>query len=470
MTKFLLTPIALAAALALGGCGMLQPELPQAQPDIPAAWLEATAAADGAPAAHAIDWREFFTDPKLVQVIATALDTNRDLRAAALNVERTRALYNVQRAERLPSVGLSVVGERSGGSGAIAAATPDVVSAGIGISTFELDLFGRVHNLSESALQQYFAQEQARRAVQISLVGEIANVYLTLAADIESQRVAQATFEDQQALYELIVKRQAIGAVSGLDVEQARTTVETARADTAEFAGLVATGRNALALLAGAPVEATLLPDGFNVAVSGLAPLPAALPSSVLLRRPDVRQAEFLLRAANANIGAARAAFFPSITLTGSYGSASDELSSLFESGTRLWRFAPSLNLPIFQGGRLTAQLEVAKVDRDLALARYEQSIQAGFRDVADALALTRTLDARRTARQALLDAAARTHRLSKQRYDRGLDSYLVLLDAQRTLYSAQQGLIAAQLAEQDNRIRLYRVLGGGWNERMEGS
>lgn len=474
MTKFTSSAMALAVSLTLGGCGMLQPDLPQAQPNIAAGWPEPPTAATGLPAtdpgatpASSIGWREFFTDPKLVQIIATALENNRDLREAALNVERTRALYNVQRADRLPSVGLAVAGERTGGSGALATATPDVYSAGVGISTFELDLFGRVHNLSEAALQQYLAQEEARRAVQITLIGEIANMYITLAADIESQRVAEATLEDQQALFELIVKRQAIGAVSALEVEQARTTVETARADAAQFAGLVATGRNQLALLAGAPVETALLPSGFDVAVSGIAPLPAELPSNVLLRRPDVRQAEYLLRSANANIGAARAAFFPSITLTGSYGSASDELDGLFESGTRLWRFAPTVNLPIFQGGRLRAQLGVATADRDIMLARYEKSIQSGFRDVADALALTRTLDARRAARQSLLDAAERTHRLSKERYDRGLDSYLVLLDAQRTLYSAQQGLIAAQLAEQDNRIRLYRVLGGGWNEAM---
>lgn len=474
MTKLTTTTMVLAMALALGGCAMLQPELPQAQPDIPASWpepptfkgvgaQEAALAGEGDQiAASAIGWRDFFTDRKLVAIIARSLENNRDLREAALNVERTRAQYQLQRADRFPSVGIQVNGQRYGGP---AASTPDVYTAGVGISAFEVDLFGRVRNLSDAALQQYFAQEEARRAVQISLIGEIANVYLTLAADIESQRVAQATLDDQMALFELIQKRQAIGAVSALDVEQARTTVETARADAAQYAGFVATGRNALALLAGGPVEDALLPRSFDLAVSGLAPLPGELPSSVLLRRPDVRQAEYLLRAANANIGAARAAFFPSISLTGLYGSASGELDGLFESGTRIWSFAPSVNIPIFQGGRLNAQLDVARVDRDLALSRYEKSIQAGFRDVADALALTRTLEARRAANRSLLDAAERTHRLSKERYDRGLDSYLILLDAQRTMYAAQQGLIAAQLAEQDNRVRLYRVLGGGWNE-----
>lgn len=479
MNKPRLSLLALALSTALAGCGMLQPELPIAQPAIPVDWpdlpsappgaLPAPAEADATPVS-AIGWRDFFTDPKLVQIVARALDNNRDLREAALNVERTRAQYRMQRSERFPQVGLGVDGQRTGGSDAISATNPDVYTAGIGISTFELDLFGRVHNLSEAALQQYFAQDEARRAVQITLVGEIANVYLTLAADIESQRVALATLESQQASYDLMVKRQQLGAVSALDVEQARTTVETARSDAARFAGLIELGRNGLALLAGAPVEASLLPAGFDVAVSGLAPLPAELPSSVLLRRPDVRQAEFVLRSANANIGAARAAFFPSITLTGSYGSASDELGGLFESGTRMWRFLPSINLPIFSGGRLSAQLDVAKVDRDIALARYERAIQAGFRDVANALALTRTLAARRAAQQALLEAAERTHMLSKERYDRGLDSYIVLLDAQRTLYAAQQSMISAQLAEQDNRISLYRVLGGGWSETMGGN
>lgn len=471
MSKLSLTGVALASAL-MGGCAMLQPELPRAQPDIAAAWPEpptfvgagVTEAGSGRGVdVSAIGWRDFFTDPKLVQIIGRALENNRDLREAALNVERTRALYNVQRADRLPSIGVSVTAERSGGPAA--AATPDVYAAGVGISSFEMDLFGRVRNLSDTALQGYLAQEEARRAVQISLIGEIANVYLTLAADLASQRVAQATLDDQLALFGLIEKRQAIGAVSSLDVEQARTTVETARADAAQYAGLVATGRNALALLTGGAIEDGLLPASFDLAVSGLAPLPAGLPSDVLLRRPDVRQAEHLLRGANANIGAARAAFFPSITLTGSIGSASGELDGLFESGTRIWRFLPTVNVPIFQGGRLRAQLGVAEADRDIALARYERAIQAGFRDVADALALTRTLAARRSANAALFDAAERAHRLSKARYDRGLDSYLILLDAQRTMYSARQGLIAAQLAEQDNRVRLYRVLGGGWNE-----
>ena len=469
MNKPMYNAVALAVALALSGCAMLEPTLPKAAPDVvPAEWPlpantpDAQAAGAEGKAVADIGWRDFFTDPKLEQLVALALDNNRDLRVAALNVERARAQYRIQRADRFPSVGINAIGERSGGS---SVPTTEIYSAGLGVAAFEVDLFGRVRNLSESALQQFFAQEQARRSVQLSLISEIAGAYLTLAADIESQRVAQATLEAQQASYDLVQKRYELGAVSALDLSQARTTVESARADVARYAGFVATGANALNLLVGAQVGQDLLPQGFDLQVSGLAPLPAQLPSQVLLRRPDVLQAEHLLRSANANIGAARAAFFPSISLTGSIGSASPELSGLFESGTRVWNFLPQINVPIFQGGRLRANLGMATADRDIALARYEKSIQAGFREVADALALSRTLSERRQAQEDLVKAAERAHMLSKERYDRGRDSFLVLLDAQRTLYAAQQGLIGAQLAEQANRVTLYRVLGGGWQE-----
>jgi multidrug efflux system outer membrane protein len=469
--------LGLAAMLSLSACSVLEPKLPAADAAIPAEWplppvtaaaapaqQQAETAAGAGKAVSDIGWRDFFTDPKLEELIARALDNNRDLRVAVLNVERARALYNIQRADLFPSLGANAGLSRTGGN------IPNpgsAYTASLGVA-FELDLFGRVHNLSQAALQQFFAQEQARRSAQLSLIAEIANVYLTLAADLESQRVAQATLDNQQASYDLIARRHQLGAVSALDLSQAQTTVETARADVARYAGLVATDINALTLLVGAPVEPALLPQGFDLAVSGLAPLPAQLPSQVLLRRPDVLQAEHLLRATNANIGAARAAFFPSVSLTGSVGTASAELSGLFGSGTGVWSFLPQISMPIFQGGRLRANLGAATADRDIALARYEKSIQSGFREVADALALTRTLADRRQAQQALLDAASRAHRLSQERYDRGRDSYLNLLDAQRTLYAAQQGLITAQLAEQGNRVTLYKVLGGGWEERSE--
>jgi multidrug efflux system outer membrane protein len=474
MTKPLLTTLALAAMLAVTGCASLEPTLPAADAAIPGVWplppVTGMAAADAKPAdataagqaALDIGWRDFFADPKLAELIARALDNNRDLRVAVLNVERARAQYRIQRADRLPSVGANATLMR-GGDGPQAAPT---YSAGIGIAAFELDLFGRVRNLSQSALQQYFAQEEARRSAQLTLVAEIANTYLTLSADQELQRVARAALANRQEALTLTEKRYELGAVSELDLSQARTSIETARTDVSRYAGQVAQDINALTLLVGAPLEASLLPDRLDLDTQGLSALPAGLPAEVLLRRPDVLQAEHQLRAANANIGAARAAFFPSISLTGSIGSASNELSSLFASGTRLWSFIPQVNLPIFQGGRLRANLGLSTADRDIALTRYEKSIQAGFREVADALALTRTLAEQKASQQALVVAATRADELSRARYETGRDSYLILLDSQRTLYAAQQSLVATQLAEQANRVTLYKVLGGGWKER----
>ena len=472
MSKPILTSLALATAVFLGGCATLVPPLPKADTQIQAEWpLPPTAAADTAaasaasssPAAQAADigWRDFFVDPQLEELIARALANNRDLRVAVLHVERARAQYRIQRADRLPSLGASATLERSGGDIPLTQA----YTAGVGLAAFELDLFGRVRNLSHAALQSYLAQEETRRAAQLSLIAEVANAYLTLAADQELRQLAQATLEAHEKSLELAERRHATGAASALNVSQVRTQVEAARTDVARYAGRVAQDTNALNLLVGAPVEAGLLPARLSGAVTGLAALPAGLPSDVLLRRPDVRAAEHQLLAANANIGAARAAFFPSITLTGSMGSTSSQLSGLFDSGTHAWSFVPGIQLPIFQGGRLRAGLGMAKADRDIALAQYEKSIQAGFREVADALALTTTLARQRQSQQALVEAAAQADMLSKARYQAGRDSYLTQLDAQRTLYAAQSGLVAVQLAEQTNRVALYRVLGGGWNE-----
>ncbi|MGQ4583449.1 efflux transporter outer membrane subunit [Lysobacter sp. F60174L2] len=466
MTKPLITSLAIATSLFVAGCSTLQPPLPEAAPSIPAEWpLPATTpvATDGTGTITAdIGWRDFFADPRLDELVAQALANNRDLRVAVLNVERARAQYGIQRADRLPSLGGEVSMTRSGGDNL---EVSESYSAAAGVAGFELDLFGRVHNLSQAALQRYFATDEARRSAQLSLIAEVANTWLTLAADRELLSIAQATLASQEASFKLTEQRHDLGAVSGLDVSQARTVVETARSDVARFEGQVAQDRNALALLVGGPVEPSLLPDAFTPEVSGLASLPAGLPSEVLLRRPDVLAAEYRLRAANADIGAARAAFFPSITLTGSVGSTSDELSGLFNGGNGIWSFIPQINIPIFQGGRLTSALGMATADRDIALAEYEKSIQSGFREVSDALALSRTLAEQRTAQEALVAAATRAHELSQARYDAGQDSYLILLDAQRTLYAARQSLVATQLAEQANRVTLYRVLGGGWNE-----
>ncbi len=468
---------AVLAASVLAACGVLEPRLPAQQSGIPAEWpLPPTTGAGldlptAAPDDHAgragaaaadIGWRDFFVDSNLEQLIALALANNRDLRVAVLGVERARAQYRIQRSARVPAVVATGALARTGGEGL---PVTDEARVTAGVAGFELDLFGRVRNLSEAQLQRYFAEEAAQRAAQLSLVAEIANAYLTLGADRELQRVAREALANRQQALELTVKRHDLGAVSALDVSQAQTAVETARTDAARYAGQVAGDINALTLLVGAPIDPALLPARFDLHVSGLGALPAGLPSEVLLRRPDVQQAERLLRAANANVGAARAAFFPSISLTGSAGYTSDELSTVFDSGTRVWSFSPQLNLPIFTGGRNVASLKSANVDRDIALAQYEKAIQGGFSEVADALALTHTLAEQKASQEALVAAATRADELSRVRYESGRDSYLVLLDSQRTLYGAQQTLITTQLAEQSNRVLLYKLLGGGWHE-----
>jgi multidrug efflux system outer membrane protein len=473
MAKPLVLACATVLSLSVSACGVLEPRLPAAKADIAEQWplppitpaSPSTVSASVAPtdeAAADIGWRDFFVDPKLEELIARSLENNRDFRVAVLVVERARQQYRIQRADRVPTVDATAALVRRGGDGL---PVTEAYTADVGVTQFELDLFGRVRNLSEAALQQYFAQEEARRSTQLALIAEVANVYLTIAADRDQMQLAEATLRTWEEAYALTRKRHEFGAVSALDVYQSRTQAEAARADLARYAGQVAQDINALNLLVGAPVEEALLPTGFDAKVTGLDALPAGLPSQVLLRRPDVQQAEHVLRAANANIGAARAAFFPSITLTGTVGHASNDLSSLFDGGTGTWSFIPQVRLPIFEGGRLRANLGVARVDRDVALARYEQSIQQGFREVSDALALTSTLAAQRDAIEDLVEAATHAESLSRARYDAGRDSYLVRLESQRTLYVAQQTLITTRLSEQSNRVNLYKVLGGGWQE-----
>ena len=420
-------------------------------------------------AAWDIGWRDFFADSRLQQLIAQALVNNRDLRVAVLNIQLARAQYRVQRSNLLPAINASGSYTKEKLPGVVTGLpypiTESFYEAGVGVSSFELDLFGRVRSLTHAALEQYLAQEQARRSAQLSLIAQVADAYLTLASDRELQRLAQETLKSQEDSYGLTQKRHAIGAVSGLDLAQAQTTVESARADAARYEGNIAQDIDALGLLVGAPVDAGLLPQDFDAKTIGLQAPPAGLPSAVLLRRPDVLQAEHVLRANSADIGAARAAFFPTISLTGSIGSASPALSGLFKSGTGTWSFMPQATLPLFHGGQLIGNLSIARTERDIALAQYEKAIQSSFREVADALALTPTLERERQAQEALVDATRRAYEMSQQRYKAGTDSYLTLLDAQRSFYSAQQGLIATRLAQQNNRVTLYKALGGGWQE-----
>ena len=474
----------LLAAGAAGGCISLEPRYQRPAPPIQGSWPippttggtpapETTPAADaaGTPVAD-VGWRDFLVDERLERLVELALESNRDLRIAVLNVERARASWGIRRADRLPSVGGDVFAARqrlpASQSGTGRAETFTQYGAEVGVTSYELDLFGRVRSLSRAALERFFASEEARRATQIALISEVATTYLALAADLELQRLAEETVESQEASFRLTQQRYELGAVSGLEVSQARTTVESARVDAARFAGNVAQDLNALTLLVGAPVDPALLPARFEAAATGLEPLPAGLPSEVLLRRPDVLAAEHLLRGAHADLGAARAAFFPRISLTASGGVSSDELSSLFDGGGGVWSFIPRISVPIFQGGRLRAGRELAEADRSLALAEYERSIQVGFREVSDALALTAALSRQLAAQEALAAAAGRAYELSQARFESGRDSYLLALDSQRTWYGARQGLIVTRLAEQANRVALYRVLGGGWVESTE--
>ena len=418
--------------------------------------------------ARDIGWREFFIDAQLEQLIDLALANNRDLRAVVLNIEQARAQYRIQRAALLPSLDASgsFVRQKVPASSTYGVPTPASGTFDVGLSTsYEVDLFGRVRSLTHAALERYVAQLEARRSAQLSLIAEVANAYLTLASDRELERLAQQTLESQEHSLTLEQRRHETGTVSGLELAQSQTTALQARADLERFQGIVAQDIDALTLLVGTSIDPALLPEQFDSKTMGLEPLPAGVPSAVLLRRPDVLEAEHTLRAANADIGAARAAFFPVITLTANLGSVSNQLSNLFTSGTGAWTFAPVMSLPIFHGGALMGNLDMAHADEKIALAQYEKAIQSGFREVADALALTATLNRQRAAQEALVAATGRAYQLSQRRNAVGSNSYLEVLDSQRSDYAARQGLITTRLAEQSNRVTLYKVLGGGWRE-----
>lgn len=457
------------ALLALSGCtmapGYTRPDAP-----VPASWPSGPAykAETGKPLAE-IPWQEFFVDQQLRKLIALALENNRDLRVAALNIERIQALYQIQRSNLFPKVDASAgatfqrIPEDLTGTGR--ARTSEQYNIGLGIASYELDLFGRVRSLKDQALEQYLSTEQARRSLQISLVSQVATVWLALASDRESLQLAKDTLASQQSSYQLIRSRFEAGVSSALDLHQAQTSVDAARVDIARYTTLAAQDENALSLAVGSPVPAELLPKALSETLTALKDVAPGLPSDVLLRRPDILQAENQLKGANANIGAARAAFFPRITLVSSVGFGSDELAGLFKGGAFAWSFSPRISLPIFDGGSNRANLKVAEVDRDIMVAQYEKAIQTAFREVADALAQRGTIDEQVAAQQSLTDATSESYRLSQARYEKGVNSYLTVLDSQRSLYSAQKNLITARLSRLANLVSLYKVLGGGHGE-----
>ena len=452
----------------LGGC-TLAPEYTRPASPVPAGWpagaaYQETKTDAAAPAAEGLPWRDFITDGRLKEVLEIALNNNRDLRLAALNVERARAMYGIQRAELLPMV-------NAVGSGSKSRVPADLSSSGnamtierydvnFGISSWEIDFFGRIRSLKDRALEEYLATDEARRSARILLMSAVANTYLSLAAGRENLGLAAATLETQAAAYTLIRKRYDLGLASELDLRQAQSQVDVVRGELARHMQRVAQDENALNLLAGFPVPPALLPADLN-SVSLPKEISPGISSEILLQRPDVVAAEHRLKAANANIGAARAAFFPRISLTTIIGTASADLSGLFQSGSGTWSFAPQIALPIFDA-RTWSAYDVTKIEREISVAQYEKAIQTAFREVADAIALRGMVNRQVAAQQSLVDAVAETHRLSNVRYTRGIDSYLGVLDAQRSLYAVRQGLISLQLARFANLATLYMVLGGG--------
>lgn len=416
--------------------------------------------------AKALNW---VANPQLRQVVALALSYNRDLRVAVANMEKARAQYGITRADLLPSVTAQAQGTRSRNSADLSngqSTVSEQFTAQLGFASYEIDFWGRIRNLSEAGLQAFLQSEANQRNVQIGLIAEVSNAWLNLAADLARLALAKSTLESREKAYELTRRMYELGATSGLVLAQNLSTVETARGDVAAYTSQVQRSRNALELLVGGSVPAELLPEAQTLMVDtssnlGLLSVPENLPSSVLLQRPDVQAAEHNLRAMNANIGAARAALFPSISLTGSVGSGSRELDQLFGSGTGTWSFMPQIKLPIFDGGRLRAGVEVAKANERIALAQYEKAVQTAFKEVADALADRAQWGARLGAQYGMVQATQKAFELSEARFQAGVDDYLTVLDAQRSLYAAQQNLIALRLAEQINRVTLWKTLGG---------
>lgn len=460
----------LAGATALTACnlapkyvrpvGAVPAELPQGGPY--------PSAATDAPDVTKVGWRDFFLDARLRQVIETGLANNRDLRVAAANVLQARAQYRVQRADLVPSTNVSAgatytnSAASAGGAGGATSTNFDIYSVNAGFSSFELDLFGRTRNLSRAALERYFASEEAQRSARISLIAEIATAWLTLASDRDQLALSEQTLKTFEQTLELTRAQFRIGVASELEARQAETNYQGARNDIAALRTRIAQDRNALNLLAGAPVAADLLPSALGEGQVTLDALPGDLSSRVLLRRPDVLQAEHQLIAENANIGAARAAFFPTISLTATLGTVSTALGGLFSSGSFTYNGAPTATLPLFDGGRNAGNLAYAKASRDAAVATYEKSIQSAFREVADALALRGTIGEQIAAQGARGEAARVAARLSDARYRAGVDSFLTALDAERTAYAAQQQLQTTRLARVSNLVELYRALGGG--------
>lgn len=459
--------LSLALLAALSGCSLI-PEYQRPEAPVAENWPqgEAYAAQAATTAAANLDWQTFFRDPALRRLIGVALENNRDLRVAALNVEAYSALYRIQRADLLPAVSGDAGGTRSRVPADLSQTRESAVtsqySATLGVA-WEADLFGRLRSLREQALEQYFATEATQRSVQVSLIASVANAWLNLQADQALLQVSRDTLKTYNESLSLTQRSFEVGVASALELSQARSSVNTARTRIEQYTRLVAQDRNALTRLLGQSLPGDLPQHGLDG--EQLAALPVGLPSDLLQQRPDIVAAEYQLRAANASIGAARAAFFPRISLTGAAGSASRELSGLFDGGSGYWSFSPSISVPIFNAGQLRANLDYAEISRNIQVAEYEQAIQTAFREVADGLAARATYARQLQAQRDLLQDSEDYYRLAERRYRTGVDSYLTLLDAQRQLFSVQQQLIGDRLAQLASEVDLFKALGGGWQQ-----
>ncbi|MDD2924250.1 efflux transporter outer membrane subunit [Rhodoferax sp.] len=460
-----LSLIALACASLLPACSLM-PTYERPNAPVAAQWPGMATAADHKKESNQtnkdLGWKDFFSDPTVRELIDTALANNRDLRVSVLNIEQARAQLGIRRADQYPTVNATVTGSRTpNNDGSIKSA----YAGGLTVTAYELDFFGRVASLKEQALAQYLATQEGSKTAHISLMATVAQSWLSLLADEELLSASRQTLASREASLNLVSLRLQHGAASELDLRLAQTLRESARATLAQQQRQRALDENALTLLLGQALPASAQAKLANAQLGALrfADLPAGLPSELLARRPDIRQAEQQLIASHANIGAARAAFFPRISLTVGAGSASGELAGLFKDGSWGWTLAPQLVLPIFDAGRNQANLDSAKVTRDIAVAQYEKAIQSAFREVSDALAGRDTLAQQLQASQALLDAETARSNLTKLRFDKGAASQLDWLDAQRSLFAAQQALIQTRLASLQNQVVLYKVLGGGF-------
>ncbi|MDR2668924.1 MAG: efflux transporter outer membrane subunit [Desulfovibrio sp.] len=438
------------------------------RPAMPIPDAYGTGADMAGPAAPLPEWRIFFSDPGLQRLIELALQNNRSLRSTMENVERVRAQYQIQRADLLPTINAEGQSSNQGMPADLTMTRQRGVSrqymVGVGMTNFEVDLWGRLRSLNEAALETWHSAREDAAVAHLALTAETASVYLQLVADRELLDIARATYRNRLGQYKLVSTKFASGVASQLEVSQAESIMREAQSQAARYASAVGQDENLLALLIGCPVPADL-PEVRRLSKVGMPKdVPEGLPSSLLERRPDIRSAEHRLRAANAAIGAARANFFPAIRLTGTLGTISADYSRLFEPQTGYWAFMPSVTLPIFDTGRNIAQLEVSEAERTMAVADYEKTVQAAFREVADGLVQRRYIGEQMTAERALLKATQTAYNLASARYEAGVDSYLNVLDAQRSLFSAQQSWTATQLQRAVNALTLFKALGGGWH------